>query len=229
MSSKNTATQRRRPESGYSLAELLVALGLAGVVLALLVSFFTQVHRAAALQQASASAQQSARAALDYMLHELRLAGFDPLRRAGAAIEEIGAGGRKLRFSADRCDEPPGSGGCLQPQPDGDLDDAGEQVTYYHDPGQQALRRCLYEDPATFGADAVSGSCQRLLDRVVANPQGIPLFTCLDENGEPITDNGERDRIRSVVVTLTVAEPGGGGRTVTRTYASRLRLRNIGL
>lgn len=221
--------KERRAQCGYSLAELLVALGLAGVVLAVLVGFFTHFHRAAAMQQASASAQQSARAALDYMLQELRMAGFDPLRRAGAGIEEIGAGGRKLRFSADRCDLPPGSAGCPQPRPDGDLDDFGERITYYYDTGQQALRRCLYEDPGTFGADAVSGSCQRLLDRVVANPEAIPLFTFFDEEGAQITDDSERGRIRSVVVTLTVAEPGGAGRTVSRTYATRLRLRNIGL
>lgn len=216
-------------QAGFSLAELLVALGLAGIVLAVLVGFFTDFSRASALQQASAGAQQSARAALDYMLQDLRMAGFDPLRRAGAGIEEISASGRKLRFTADRCDQPPGSAGCSRPQPDGDLNDAGERVTYFFDAAQGSLRRCLYEETATWGSDAVSGSCQRLLDRVVANPDLVPLFVFLDEEGAQISSNAERERIRSVVVTLTVAEPGGAGRTVSRTYASRLRFRNIGL
>ncbi|MEJ5360093.1 MAG: prepilin-type N-terminal cleavage/methylation domain-containing protein [Desulfobacterales bacterium] len=216
-------------QAGFSLAELLVALGLAGVVLAVLVGFFTDFSRASALQQASAGAQQSARAALDYMLQDLRMAGFDPLTRAGAGIEEISTSGRKLRFTADRCDQPPGSEGCPRPRPDGDLDDAGERVTYFYDAAQGSLLRCLYEDTASWGSDAVSGSCQRLLDRVVANPDHLPLFVFLDEEGAQITNNAERDRIRSVVITLNVAEPGGAGRTVSRTYASRLRFRNIGL
>ncbi len=228
MSSPSPFDTRRR-QAGFSLAELVVALGLAGIVLAVLVGFFIDFSRASTLQQASAGAQQSARAALDYLLQDLRLAGFDPLRRAGAGIEEIGASGRKLRFTADRCDLPPGSTGCPQPQPDGDLDDAGERVTYFFDAAQGSLRRCLYEEAATWGSDAVSGSCQRLLDRVVPNPDLAPLFVFLDEDGGRITDNAERDRIRSVVVTLTVAEPGGPGRTVSRTYVSRLRFRNIGL
>ncbi len=228
MTSRSPFASRQR-QAGFSLAELVVALGLAGMVLAVLVGFFIDFSRASTLQQASAGAQQSARAALDYLLQDLRMAGFDPLRRAGAGIEEISVSGRKLRFTADRCDQPPGSAGCPQPKPDGDLDDAGERVTYFFETAQGRLRRCLYEDAATWGSDAVSGSCQPLVDRVVPNPDQVPLFVFLDEDGAQITDNTERDRIRSVIVTLTVAEPGGAGRTVSRTYVSRLRFRNIGL
>jgi hypothetical protein len=51
----------------------------------------------------------------------------------------------------------------------------------------------------------------------------------VDGNGNEVTDNANRGLIRAVVITLTVEEPAGRAGTVTRTYTSRVRLRNIGI
>jgi hypothetical protein len=64
---------------------------------------------------------------------------------------------------------------------------------------------------------------------VVTNPGGIPFFTFLDGENNEVTDNLERGRIRTVILTLTVEEPAGIKKTMSRTYSSRVSLRNIGL
>ena len=51
-------------------------------------------------------------------------------------------------------------------------------------------------------------------------------FTYYDETGAPTT---EREEIRTVEISMTVQLPAGSGRTVSRTYSTRVRCRNIGL
>jgi hypothetical protein len=67
------------------------------------------------------------------------------------------------------------------------------------------------------------------LEKVIANPDGTPVFTFLDNGDAAITNNNDRNQIRSVILTLTVEEPAGLKNKVARTYSSRVRLRNIGL
>jgi type IV pilus assembly protein PilW len=208
---------------GFSVVELVVALGMAAIVFGLIVSFFANMSRSTTTQNAAAAAQQTARAGVDFMAQELRLAGLDPLNSAGAGIEEIAADGTKIRFTSDSCNVMPGdSGTCANPVPDGKVDGKNERVTYWYDAGSRVLRRYLYEGTA-------SQSWTPLLGQVEPNPGGVPLFTFLDAKGLAITDNDNRADIRTIVITLTVQEPGGRSKAVTRTYSSRVRLRNMGL
>jgi type II secretory pathway pseudopilin PulG len=224
-------TDRQATSRGFTVVELLVALGLAAVVFGLIVSFFADMGRSTTTQNASAAAQQTARAGVDFMAQELRLAGLDPLKSAGAGIEEISfAGtGNKIRFSADSCNVKIGDPGtCENPEPDGKVDGKNERVTYLYRTANRDIRRCLYETVATFGLEASDGSCMPLLEQVGPNPGNVPLFTFLDGNGLQITGNDKRGDIRTVVITLTVLEPAGRSKAVERTYSSRVRLRNIG-
>jgi type II secretory pathway pseudopilin PulG len=220
-------TDRQAASRGFTVVELLVALGLAAVVFGLIVSFFANMSRSTTTQNAAAAAQQTARAGMDFMAQELRLAGLDPLNSAGAGIEEISSAGTKIRFSSDSCDVQIGdSGTCENPVPDGKVDGKNERVTYLYRTANRDIRRCLYETIATFGSEASDGSCMSLLEQVEPNPGNVPLFTFRDGNDSPTTVLGD---IRTVIITLTVQEPAGRSKTVTRTYSSRVRLRNIGL
>ncbi len=211
-------------ENGFTLAELLVGLGVAAVLLALIVAFFTDISRSSTTQNAAAAAQQTARAGVDFLVHELRLAGLDPLGEAGAGIEEIAADGTKIRFTADDCNLPVSSASsCTQPLPDGDVEGKNERITYSYDRAGRTLRRYLYEGHST------SESWMPLISGVVPNPGNVPLFTFLDAADNPVIDNNQRNLIRTVVINLTVEEPAGRGKVVARTYTSRVRLRNIGL
>jgi type II secretory pathway component PulJ len=215
--------QTARCEGGFTLLELMIALGLTSLVFGMIVAFFVTLTRLSVTQNAAAEAQHSARVGVECVVHDLCLAGLDPFKTAGAGIEEISPAGSKLRFTADRCDQPINSSGCDNPSPDGDLDDQSEEVTYEYDIQRRSLRRCYYE------SDPDRKTCVNLIDRVAPNPDRAPLFTFLDNENKPVTDNLDRQRIRSVVFTLTIEEPSGLGKTTARTYSSRIRLRNIGL
>jgi type IV pilus assembly protein PilW len=223
-----SARSYARSANGFTLAEILVALGLAALVIGGMIRFFINFSRVSTVQNVAAGAQQSVRAGIDYVLRDIRMAGMDPFKTSGAGIEEISASGKKLRFTSDRCNQPIISSGCSKPLPDGDLDDDSEIVTYFYDTGKRALKRCLYELPATFGVDASSGSCQNVLEKVAPNIDNIPVFTFLDSAGVAITKNDDRLLIRTVILTLTVNEPAGFIKNVSRTYSSRVCLRNIG-
>ncbi len=212
-----------RTDDGFTLAELLIALGLMSLAFGIMVAFFMTLTRSSVAQNAAAGAQHSARAGVEHVVHDLRMAGLDPLKKAGAGIEEISSTGSKLRFTSDRCDQPINSSGCYQPAPDGDLDDQSEEVTYLYDIARRSLRRCFYE------SDPERSTCMNLIDRVAPNPGGVPLFIFLDGDNNEVTDNLDRDRIRSVIITLTIEEPAGLRKTTSRTYSSRVSLRNIGL
>lgn len=218
-----------RSDLGFTLAELLIAVGLASVVLSIMVTFGIHLTRSSNIQNAIAGAQHSVRASIEYILLDIRMAGLDPFGTAHAGIEEISASGNKLRFTSDRCNLDIDTPGCTQPVPDGDVDDDSERVTYLFDAAGQVLKRCLYENPSSHGSDGSSGSCQSIMKRVRPNPDGSPLFSLLDDDNNPITTDADRSRIRSVILTLTVEESAGSNQTVTRTYSSRLRLRNVGL
>ena len=223
-------TDRQAASGGFSVVELLVALGMAAVVFGLIVSFFANMSRSTTTQNAAAAAQQTARAGVDFMAQELRMAGLDPLNSAGAGIEEISPAGTKIRFTSDSCNLIPGdSGTCANPVPDGNLEGKNERVTYLYRTANRDIRRCLYETSGTFGSEDSNGSCMPLLEQVEPNPGGVPLFTFLDAKGLAITNNGNRGDIRTIVITLTVQETAGRSKAVTRTYSTRVRLRNMGL
>lgn len=212
-----------RSNRGFTLIELMIALGLASLVFGMTVAFFMTLTRLSVKQNAAAEAQHSARAGVEYVVHDLRMAGLDPFRTAGAWIEEISPTGSKLRFTADRCDQPINSSGCDKPSPDGDLNDQSEEVTYQYDSERRSLRRCFYE------SDPNRETCVNLIDRVAPNPDATPLFIFLDSENNEVTENLDRERIRTVIFTLTIEESAGSGKTIARTYSSRVRLRNIGL
>ena len=77
-----------RPDSGFTLVELLIALGLGSVVLGIMVAFFMNLTRSSIAQNAAALAQHSARAGVEHIVNDLRMAGLDPLKTAGAGIKD---------------------------------------------------------------------------------------------------------------------------------------------
>jgi len=48
-----------------------------------------------------------------------------------------------------------------------------------------------------------------VLEKVIANPDGIRHLYLLDNDDAIITNNNDRSLIRSVILTLTVEEPAG--------------------
>jgi hypothetical protein len=69
------------------------------------------------------------------------------------------------------------------------------------------------------------GASARWEDLTESNVSNLS-FTYYDENGAVTT---ARDAIRTVEISMTVQLPAGRGGTVSRTYSTRVRCRNIGL
>lgn len=90
---------------------------------------------------------------------------------------------------------------------DGDINDAAEDITY-----------------------AVTGGSLRLTDdqgtEILAEYVTTFEFAYFDKDGTVTTNT---DDIRSVEISMTVQEPAGRGKRISRTYNTLVRCRNLGL
>jgi len=84
---------------GFTLIELLVAMALAGIVMAAIYSTYYSQQKSFLVQEQLAAMEQNLRAAMFYMERDIRMAGCDPTRAAGAGITTADA--TSLRFTED--------------------------------------------------------------------------------------------------------------------------------
>jgi type IV pilus assembly protein PilW len=120
----------RTNSNGFTLVEILVAMVVSGLVLSGIYSTYQSQQQSYILQEEIAKMQQNLRAAMYMMTRELRLAGFNPSRSAGAGIVDGAWNATSLRFTKDD-------------NADGDVADSGEDLTYslYTSGGSQKLGR----------------------------------------------------------------------------------------
>jgi type IV pilus assembly protein PilW len=88
-----------RWNKGFTLTEILVAMAIAGVVMAGIYSAYSSQQRSYIVQEQVAGMQQNLRASMDLMEREIRMAGYDPTGYAGAKI--ITADIAELKFTID--------------------------------------------------------------------------------------------------------------------------------
>jgi type IV pilus assembly protein PilW len=93
----------------------MVAVAISGIVMAAIYSAYLTQQRTYLAQEQVAEMQQSIRAALDIMVREIRSAGYDPSRSAGAGITTASVG--QLSFTRDN-------------NGDGDTTDPSEMIDY---------------------------------------------------------------------------------------------------
>lgn len=121
---------RRLPgmsERGFVLAELLVAIGAALLVLGIMFGTFTYFEKQSYDREAEvAQMKENLRAGMLKMGRELPMAGTDPTRASGAGL--VVADADTIRFTMDL-------------NGDGDVLDGGEDVTYALDTHQRQLTR----------------------------------------------------------------------------------------
>jgi type IV pilus assembly protein PilW len=112
--------------NGFSLVELLVAMAIAGVVMAAVFKIYTTQQDSYVLQEQVAEMQQNRRAAKYVMTREIRMAGYDPTGLAGAGF--ISAGGNSIHFTMDITGE------------DGIITVPGDDITYSVSADQELMR-----------------------------------------------------------------------------------------
>jgi type IV pilus assembly protein PilW len=71
---------------GFTLAELLIGLFVSGIVMTAILSAYYSQNKSYAVQEQVAAMVQNLRAAMDIMIREIRMAGYDPMGTANAGF-----------------------------------------------------------------------------------------------------------------------------------------------
>ena len=83
---KHHPLRLRLSNRGFTLAELLVGLFVSGIVMTTILSAYYSQNKSYAVQDQLAAMVQNLRAAMDIMIRETRMAGYDPTGTANAGI-----------------------------------------------------------------------------------------------------------------------------------------------
>jgi len=182
-------------ECGFTLVELLIAMAITGVILGTVASTFITQRKSYALQEQITEMMQNARAAMETMTREIRMAGYPTTRvPGGVAFDGVTYNAAQLQIRADL-------------NSDGDTTNTDEDIRYSHDAANLQIIRW---------ENAVDGN-QPLVDRI----QNF-TFNYLDKDGTVTTTSAD---IRQVRITITARTPkpdpkyaaNGGYRTYTLT------------
>jgi type IV pilus assembly protein PilW len=196
---------------GFSLIELMIAMAVGSIVMAAIYSVYSGLTRSYTTHNVAADIQQAVRATIDFMAEDIMMAGFNPQEASFEAIEY--AGSTKIQFKADKTII------------DGIIGGVGgifEDITY-----ELVGTQLRQTDPSA------SPSTEALIDNVTSLQ--FKYYNAASEDlinvrglGDPL---GAADRadIRTVEISITVAEPAGRSGTIERTYTTRIRCRNIGI
>jgi type IV pilus assembly protein PilW len=158
---------------GFTLAELMLAMGIMMIVLTAIISLFTSLNRMYTTQGVAAGVQQVTRAGIDIMTRNIRMAGFDPLGTKTAGIFQATA--NSIRFKYD----PNGAGTSAT---DGD-----EDIAYSLDADKKPLVQ----------KKNGSGTPYPMIDHV----DGL-TFSYLDADGDTVTTDLNAIRTVVVSLTV---------------------------
>jgi type IV pilus assembly protein PilW len=178
-------------ERGFSLMELLVAVGLGMVILGSVASTFITQTRVYNAQEQVNEMQQSARAAMDLISREIKLAGYKP---TGTSITGVSYSTTSLRIRADL-------------NGDGVIDDNSDEHLIF------ALNSGTSQVTRTYGATGAT-------PQVISNNVSAFTFNYLDSSGVATTTEADIRQL-SLSITARTAKPdpsyptNGGYRTFT--------------
>ena len=185
---------------GFTIIELLLAVAIAGIVLASFYSIYMSQQSSYLRQEEIAAMNQNIRSALFYMGKEIRMAGLDPTGTADAGIVENLP--NRIRFTEDI------EGQTENDPPDGIIGDSNEDISYFLDDADGDEDTDLVRD-AGFGR------------RLIAENISSLLFDYLDGDGNT---TASLPAIRFVEVTLKAMTANGSS---DRTITSRILCRNL--
>jgi len=197
---KNTSVyHNQNAESGFSLIELLVAMAIASILLAIVGSIFYSLNKGMSAENTRVALQQSVRSAINVIAGDLREVGLDPCTKKRFKIEKAALS--EIRFSTDL-------------NMDGKLDD-NEKFIYLLDDGQLKMSMNSNDAPEPLLSNVESLQFRFFKD----NDAEILL------SGSEVADT---DEIRAVEIYLEAEEKyWGGGSTENRSYRTLVRCRNL--
>jgi prepilin-type N-terminal cleavage/methylation domain-containing protein len=200
-----------RPESGFTLVELLVVAVIAGVLLAGFTAFYVSEQRAVRHDQVEIETSQALRTALEQMSRDIRSARkdltYDFLTNGGGASSSfVTANATAVEFTLDA-----DSSATI------DTADPAEHKGFSLDTSTGILSEL----------DAVSGQYFTLAENIdiSGSPCNGTMFTYHDKNGGDPATTGLP--IKSVDICITAKRPVIGGLPVVRMETASVQLRNV--
>jgi type IV pilus assembly protein PilW len=194
---------------GFTIVELLVAMALTGLVAAAIYKAFGSQQKVYSMQDQAAEIQQDMRAAMEVMVTELRMAGYDPTRAGYDPKIEAGAGFKSatsssLVFTADLNRNakvfPADLVSPAGPDDATSATDPGEWISYALSTDANSDGIADNENSLGLGRKVWSGALQPIAENIEAIN-----FVYLDGNGVVIPTPvaaSDLENIRSVEITM---------------------------
>lgn len=201
---------------GFSLIELLVALTIFSIIVALIVSARIRQERSEVSQQQAVEMQQTVRAAMMLMAKDFRMAGFDPDDNTNAGITTAGDGstGTNLTLTYVASDNGINDDGDGTVDEDDELRTVSYQLSDHKGDGDLDLM-----------VEKNGGGYQLLAENIASL-----TFDYLNAEGNSTTDLAD---IRAITVTLTATVDNRDlnrlGTNNTRSLSSTVKCRNLGI
>src|SRR4030043_599534 len=162
-----------RSQKGFTLVELLVAMAIAGIVMAAGYSMYISQQKAYQTTEDVVALQQNLRSGMYFIEHDMRMAGYNPTR-SSQAFSFTDVASNRCTFLRDDLETP-----------DGVLQNETERITYFL--SGNTLRKGFGLNP--------DNNNQTIADNIT----GLS-FTWYNKDGNPAVNVTE---IRSVEVILT--------------------------
>jgi len=207
-----------RCDKGFTVVELLVAVGIAGVVMAGIYGVYYSQQKSYAKQEQITAMQQNLRAAMYIMERDIRMAGHNPTRAAGVGIQT--ADENLIRFTMDM------TGGLtdgLDNDGDGTVDNA-EEATFGNGRTTEANEDITYSLYTQNGIQYLGRDTGSGAQPVAENIESLS-FEYLGGTGGTV---GNTSMIRSIDITIS-ANAAKDDEIPSRTLTTRVRCRNLGL
>jgi type IV pilus assembly protein PilW len=220
--------KKKEWEHGFTLMELLVVILMMGVVMAGIYAVYTSQQKSFVVQEDVAEMQQNLRAAMFFLVRDIRLSGCNPTGKADAGITTANA--NTISMSMDIRGKNPDD------PPDGDTGDPEERVTY-----------ALMDTDGDGNVDSLGRDTGAGLVAVASNIEALN-FVYLDVNGNITADLTKMRSVQLTVVARTEAPSNGYVDTTSyknlqgtvvlppqndgfrrRVFATNIRCRNLGL
>ncbi len=209
-----------RCDKGFTLVELLVSLGIAGVVIAGIFGVYQSQQKSYAKQEQIAAMQQNLRAAMYIMEREIRMVGHNPTRTAGVGIQT--ADNNLIRFTMDL------TGGFtdgLDNDGDGSVDNT-EEANFGNGRTTESNEDITYSLYTADGIQKLGRKTGSGNNKPVA--ENIESLEFLYLGGTGGTVGGNISLIRSIEITLE-AKAAKDDNIPDKNLTTRIRCRNLGL
>lgn len=173
---------------GFTLIEILITMAITGIVSAAIFTAFQSQQKSYVVQENVAAMQQNLRAGMDIMVREIRMAGYDPTKNAGAKIEK--AESDLIYLTRDDND-------------DGDLNDSGEHIVFdlYDSSGIRVLGRTPSNNEITIIENPTGHFEASGHQPVSENIDALEFYYTLEDGSRSLAP-ATPDDVRSVQITM---------------------------